>query len=211
MCQSPCPSCWYICLRSVISRGRRYVLVGATQPISGGHFNPMVSVMMAYWGVIPWSWLPGCDISPRGAWLCTTCCRRTRCSRQCAHGSPPSHAHVMCLKTVVQCICPKGVSLQVCRCAIVWRHARFSYPVSSSARQSQECSCGRRTGSAPGLYSCTSIWCRDRCSVHLDVFGRRHSIRSRWQPQENSVGHGAYDSAADLRIWPCQLNVHQPS
>lgn len=35
-----------------------YVLVGATQPISGGHFNPMVSTMMAVWGELPWRRLP---------------------------------------------------------------------------------------------------------------------------------------------------------
>lgn len=35
-----------------------FVLVGATQPISGGHFNPMVSTMMAFWGELPWKRLP---------------------------------------------------------------------------------------------------------------------------------------------------------
>lgn len=35
-----------------------FVLVGATQPISGGHFNPMVSTMMAVWGNLPWTRLP---------------------------------------------------------------------------------------------------------------------------------------------------------
>lgn len=35
-----------------------FVLVGATQPISGGHFNPMVSTMMAVWGELPWKRLP---------------------------------------------------------------------------------------------------------------------------------------------------------
>jgi glycerol uptake facilitator-like aquaporin len=33
-------------------------LIGGTQPISGGHFNPMVSAVMAYWGAIPWARLP---------------------------------------------------------------------------------------------------------------------------------------------------------
>jgi glycerol uptake facilitator-like aquaporin len=29
-----------------------FALVTATQPISGGHFNPMVSMAMTYWGVL---------------------------------------------------------------------------------------------------------------------------------------------------------------
>ena len=41
------------------------VLVSATQPISGGHFNPMVSMVMAIWGelrptLLPWYVLAQC-------------------------------------------------------------------------------------------------------------------------------------------------------
>lgn len=35
-----------------------FTLIGGTQPISGGHFNPMVSAVMAYWGAIPRARLP---------------------------------------------------------------------------------------------------------------------------------------------------------
>jgi hypothetical protein len=49
-----------------------YVLVGATQPTSGGHFNPMVSTMMAYWGEIPWSLLPWCDHAHSLSWSIQT-------------------------------------------------------------------------------------------------------------------------------------------
>lgn len=35
-----------------------FVLVSGTMPISGGHFNPMVSIVMAYWGALERRRLP---------------------------------------------------------------------------------------------------------------------------------------------------------
>jgi Major intrinsic protein len=72
------------------------ILVSATQPISGGHFNPMVSVVMAWWGELRASRLPWYVVrmqplqyfAPLSV-LYRRSCRRVGCPCQTAHDVLP--------------------------------------------------------------------------------------------------------------------------